>query len=73
MFDVLSALMLSTCGAKVSVMTAKQTPRCAPGGGQLIWLAGHFEKAHSAEGSPYTFKASFGKVSLSSKQQHLLR
>jgi len=25
-FDILSALMLSTCGAKGSVMTAKQTP-----------------------------------------------
>jgi len=25
-FDILSALLLSTCGAKGSVMTAKQTP-----------------------------------------------
>jgi len=25
----LATLMLSTCGAKGSVMTAKQTPRCA--------------------------------------------
>jgi len=28
-FVILSALMLSTCGAKGSVMTAKQTHRCA--------------------------------------------
>ena len=28
-FDILSALMLSNCGAKGSVMAAKQTPRCA--------------------------------------------
>jgi len=27
---ILSGLMLSTCDAKGSVMTAKQTPRCAP-------------------------------------------
>jgi len=29
-FDVLPALMLSTCGAKGSVMTAKQTPQMRP-------------------------------------------
>jgi len=29
-FDILLALMLSTCGANGSVMTAKQPPRCTP-------------------------------------------
>jgi len=28
-FNILSAVMLSTCGTKGPVMTAKQTPGCA--------------------------------------------
>jgi len=36
-FAILSALMLSTCGTKEPVMTAKQTPRCAPGYNYLLY------------------------------------